>query len=314
PSFYENIHHNLVAGGQIGFSYYSGIGETSAGLELRSEQVNSSNLGQRSRETFGMYLEHKFNWSNFILVGGLVAYKYLELPWKIWPGVEVNYRPLRQAVCFISFNQSFRLPTFTELYYRDPVNFGNPQLKPEESRELETGLRYEHELFNGEISIFRRKAFNLIDWVKSSDSAPWQAENISEVNISGLEIGLVLKKELLRNIYLLDSMKINFAFYHSEKRLPIEYLSKYVLTGLKQQLILNLGFKKMLSSRLNLAVRCYQRLNGQQAAVVDGKILWTMKNFEFSIEGTNLLNKFYYDAGFLPAPGRWLIAGLQFKF
>ncbi|MGB9836666.1 MAG: TonB-dependent receptor plug domain-containing protein [Candidatus Saccharicenans sp.] len=311
PSLFENIHHNQVLGSQVNSSYLSRFGETSAGLEFRAEQVNSTNLGERRRETFGVYLEHKYEWSNFALLVGMVAYKYSGLPWKAWPGVEINYHLAGRMVWFLSYNQSFRLPTFTELYYHDPVNLGHSQLKPEENKEVESGFRYAQKQLTAELSVFRRKAFNLIDWVRTSDLEPWQARNISEMIVSGTEISLAVHQELLRRTRVFEDFRVNFVYYQTNKFLPPEYISKYALSGLKEQLMLNLGFKKMYGSRCNLFVRHFRRLNGRPATVVDARISWKLNKLEITCEGTNLLNKFYYDAGFLPAPGRWLLVGVK---
>ncbi|MCD8504118.1 MAG: TonB-dependent receptor, partial [Burkholderiaceae bacterium] len=60
----------------------------------------------------------------------------------------------------ISANTGFRAPTFIDLYY--PGGFGNPDLQPERSRNLELGLNYRHR--KGEIGLvgFYNKITDLI--------------------------------------------------------------------------------------------------------------------------------------------------------
>src|SRR5215471_18583195 len=38
-----------------------------------------------------------------------------------------------------SVSRAFRLPTYTDLYYNDPANVGNPRLKPESAWGFEAG-------------------------------------------------------------------------------------------------------------------------------------------------------------------------------
>ncbi len=309
PGFYENIHHSRAAGAEIKFSHFSLLGETSTGIEWRSEYINSNRLDRHKRDTAGIFIEHKAKWSRFIFLLGGVAYRYPLYGWKTWPGIEVNYKYNENFSHYASFNQSFRLPSFTELYYTDPANMGNPQLKPEETWEAETGLRYAGRHLTLEAAVFFRQSFNLIDWVRSSISAPWRAENVTEIITRGGEVSFTAGRGLLQAISVLSNFKLSFVFYDLRKN-QTGYLSKYAFSGLKQQLIIFLHTKEYARLRISLTGRYFERLNQKGTMVVDGRLSWSAKNLAFFVEATNLNNQFYYDAGFLPAPGRWVYAGV----
>lgn len=312
PSFYRNLHHNLSGGAEIKFHYFSGWGETSAGFELRTENIDSNRLGRHGRRTSGLFLEHKIRFSAIVFLVGGVLYHYPGYGWKFWPGAEASYGFGPNLQAYISYNQAFRLPTFTELYYSDPVNSGNPDLRPEKTRETEAGLRYSGEILSFENSVFYRKADNLIDWVKLSSAEPWRAENISKIITLGTESSLSVGRRLLHRSIIIDDLKISFVYYHTGKDL-CGYLSKYALTGLKKQFLFNLQSKSFSGLRFGLHGRYYQRLTRSSVFVLDGRLSWTLRNLELFVEATNLGNRFYYDAGFLPAPGRWVYAGLKIK-
>ena len=310
PSFYHNLHHNDSYGGEITASLFTPYGQTSTGVEWQQEKIDSDRLGQHTRTFLGLFLEHQYSRKQLTLLFGGVAYNYPGYGWKIWPGVELNYRYSRKLSQFVSYNQSFRLPTFTELYYYDPANQGNSQLKPEEARELEIGWRYTDNFIELETSFFLRKAFNLIDWVKASLNDPWRAENITKINTTGIETNLTARKELLRILRLFDGLGLSYVNYSSKKEFP-DYLSKYVLSSLKNQLIFAVQTQKFFGLKISLAGRYFQRLNQSACFLIDGKVSWSTPHYEVFLEGTNLGNKFYYDAGFIPAPPRWLILGIK---
>ncbi len=312
PSFYRNLHHNLSGSVELKFHHFSSFGETSAGLEWRTESIDSNRLGWQRRKTSGFFIEHKIQtFFGAFLIGG-VLYHYPKYGWKFWPGAEANYSFNYNLQIYISYNQAFRLPTFTELFYSDPNNRGNPELRPEETKEIEAGLRQENKYINFEIGIFYRKAENLIDWVKKSSPDPWRAENISKITNFGTESSLNFGHQLLRRSSIMETLKISFVYYRSNKDLR-GYLSKYALTGLKKQFLLNLQSKSFSGWRIGLHGRYFQRLNQKGVFVLDGKLSWTSGDIELFVEATNLGDRFYYDAGFLPAPGRWIYGGLKIR-
>ncbi|MGE5411427.1 MAG: hypothetical protein ACM3MI_10750, partial [Clostridiales bacterium] len=55
------------------------------------------------------------------------------------------------------------------------------------------------------------------------------------------------------------------------------------------------------------------RLSQQEYFIVDTKILYSLSNYEFFLEATNLLNKYYMDFSAIPMPGRWIIGGIKFR-
>jgi len=313
PSFYHNLHHSHSLGCEITVSYFSVLGQTTAGLEWRWEKVNSTRLGNHLRTFSGFFLEQQKNWRRLNMLGGLVVYNYPGYGLKFWPGFEISFKYSRKLSQFFSANQSFRLPSFTELYYYDPANRGNNQLKAEEAQEIETGWRYTDRRVEFETSLFYRQAYNLIDWVKMNPLEPWTAKNISKIKTIGLEISFNAGQDLLKTLHLFDRIRINYATYSSKKD-NFDYLSKYVFSSLKQQLILTTYFKKVLGLKAVLAFRAFQRYHQPACLIVDGRIGWQKDSLEILLEGSNLGNKFYYDAAFIPAPGRWLILGIKFKF
>jgi len=82
---------------------------------------------------------------------------------------------------FINAYYSQRLPDFTEIFYQDPVNFGNPEIKAERILGFDIGLDGKF----GNLRIFGMRFYDRIDWVKRGDK--YYAENLDPFNILGFE-------------------------------------------------------------------------------------------------------------------------------
>lgn len=101
----------------------------------------------------------------------------------------------------ISYGTAFKAPTFNDLYYPTSLwSSGNPDLQPEESRNVEIGFKQRMTSSSYELNIFRNKVINLIEWACTaspaacSDSNPsndfWQPSNVASAIIRGAEFAL----------------------------------------------------------------------------------------------------------------------------
>lgn len=79
-----------------------------------------------------------------------------------------------------SWGTAFRAPTFNDLYY---PGFGNPDLRPESSRNLELGLRGTPDWGHWSLSVYRNDIHHLITF----DAAVGLPGNVDRTRITGLE-------------------------------------------------------------------------------------------------------------------------------
>ena len=79
-----------------------------------------------------------------------------------------------------SYGTAFKAPTFNELYW---PGYGNPDLRPEESRSLEVGLKGTSRGSNWSFNIYETHVDDLIAY----DAATFAPGNVDEVYIRGLE-------------------------------------------------------------------------------------------------------------------------------
>jgi len=86
-----------------------------------------------------------------------------------------------------NFGNGFRAPTFNELYYPPIPAYGmingNPNLKPEQSTSVETGIAGDHDWGKWEVRAYHTEITNLI----GSYAPTYQSINIGKAQIDGIE-------------------------------------------------------------------------------------------------------------------------------
>lgn len=349
PSWYKghNYHLTDVFGATISSWFMTPIGKTSLGAELRSENIWSNVLGTqlvtmikvpgqdaeftkfKSRSSFSVFAEHNLNLYKFFLSAGILVQRNseLELNWKIYPGIDISYNIIPNIKWFASTGKSLRLPTFTDLYYSGPTNIGNPELKPEETVQIETGLKYFRKGINGHINIYTLKGINLIDWVKLPGEEIWQTSNHTEIVSRGYQIYFRFDfNRLVKNNFPISYISTGYNYSILKKEYS-ELISYYVLDNLKQKFTLNIEHrlaKNLYSSWSTI----YQDRNGSYSKyfngqitekeyepfwLIDWKISYIREKMEIYISATNLLNAWYIDFGNIEQPGRWIKSGIRIK-
>ncbi|MCO5975409.1 TonB-dependent receptor domain-containing protein [Ideonella oryzae] len=91
-----------------------------------------------------------------------------------------------------SWGSAFHAPTFNALYYVDPYgSSGNPDLKPEESRNLEAGLDWTAGSTLVSATVFQNRIRNLITWVETDpNNFIYTPMNTGHARIRGLALNL----------------------------------------------------------------------------------------------------------------------------
>ena len=82
------------------------------------------------------------------------------------------------------FGNAFKAPSLNDLYF---PNFGNPNLKPEESTSYETGVIGNHDWGQWEIRAYQTNIDNLITPTMDPITFNFNAENIGKAQIQGIE-------------------------------------------------------------------------------------------------------------------------------
>jgi outer membrane cobalamin receptor len=196
PSYYENNHIATNWDGALRREDNLAANTTlSYGLEAYGDQINSSNLGQHGRNQGAGYANLSLrSLKRFSLTLGAREEVFSGGDSVFSPNLAAAYTLTGTLRLRASAGHGFRLPTYTDLYYSDPTTIGNPNLKPESSWSYEGGLDWNPSVASGRYTLtstgFRLNQTNTIDYSKYSLSAPWQANNVSSLNLTGAETSL----------------------------------------------------------------------------------------------------------------------------
>ncbi|MDD5681181.1 MAG: TonB-dependent receptor, partial [Candidatus Omnitrophica bacterium] len=243
---------------------------------------------------------------------------FSEFGWEISPSASVGYELNDRVKIRAAVDRAYRVPSFTDLYYVSPGNIGNANLKPESAWSYEAGTEYKDKFLKISNTVFNRNAERTIDWVRNSAADPWRAVNSGRIDTFGVENAIEVKTgEILNNIFV-ERVRLGYDFITSEKRRGSEAFSKYAMDYLRHNLSLETGSR--LPFGIENTFRCsYKRRFDQHGYFflenkTSKKIDIAGFHAEFYIEGTNLLNTSYEEVTGVPAPGIWIVGGMEAQF
>ena len=310
-NWYRNEHQSDAYGAQLDFRFTSGFGTTAVSGEMTFEDLESSNLGDHNRRRSGVFLEHRVcPLEELALSIGASAVHHSHWGWELWPGGEFNAELSDGLHWFASIERSFRIPTYTELYYDTPANQGNPHLKPERAWAYETGVRWRDKGVGANCSLFLRDENDLIDWSRASEQDPWKARNIAENTTQGLEIGFDFYPDAFWGKKFVSAVNMAYTYLDSNWNSG-ELESKYALDHLHHQVhgSIILDWFDTLTQAVN--VRYEERMLGDSHVIVDTRLAYKSHRYEVFLDVTNLFDEQYVESGFSPMPGRWIVGGVE---
>ena len=333
-----NHHRTDVFGINLNSYFDWTAGRTAFGAEFRNEDIVSGNMGEPlnnphgdykyglNRSNLSFHLEHNILFKRITLSAGFVAVKntWCEMPFTLYPGVDASIRLGGHWKVYASYNESLRMPSFTELYYSVGGHKADKYLKPEEMRAIEGGVKYSSRWLTAQASIFHHHASNMIDWVLDTREADpvWQSVNHTKVNTLGQEVSISMD---VANISHLPSAILQIAYCHlHQQKQEADYLqSQYSLEYLRHKLTAQLRMKLTESIDLTIGYRWQDRIGQyttidgevkdyQPYSVVDTRLAWTKDTYSIYVEGNNLASHRYVDYGNVPQPGCWLMFGVKY--
>lgn len=313
PSIYQNFHVSSVNMIEINGKTSLLGGNLAGGIELRSEEINSTNLGSRNREFYGSFIEYSRNITDALFVSvGIYGLYSPDLVLTNYPGLEFSYKVLDKWRIFGNIGTGQRLPTFTDLYYSDPANSSNPNLRSEISESYELGVRYINESSSNQLSYFRRDVYRMIDWVKDSLPAKWMPINYNQTIMEGIEGSLKFARVFKSKL----NVSWNFCTMGGKNEVDATKISKNALNYLSTQSILGLNYP--VSSKAYIAVywRYIERNSNNPSTyhLIDARISYQLKNYiQLYINGTNLGNTQYREIASVPLMPRWINMGVKWR-
>ena len=341
----ENFHKVDALGATLNAWFDSKYGRTSVGFEARYEGIYSTKLGeplaeskwkdtqghdgtsdvqyknQADRVNYSAFVEHDILLSDWTISLGLLANNNtaLDSKWRLYPGVDVGYRPNNDWKLFASWNMALRMPTYTDLYYSGTNIVGTKDLKPEKTSDVSLGARYRRAGIKAEASVFYSHKDDMIDWViykDEPDGKTFRSGNFKLDN-TGLELMLDFLPQELWADSPLRKIGLQYAYINED----IEYVkpiisSKYAMEYLRHKVVANADARIWKKLNLSLSWRWQDRVGAGNSpyALLDGRLSWAARSWSVYADCSNLLNKTYFDYSYIPQPGRWGKIGVNIRF
>ena len=337
-TFGENFHRSDVYGVKAGGHFDWRLGKTAVSALLRHENILSTNLGcnlrpegsfytwSDNRTTVSFSLEHNILLRRWTISAGLMASmtSAIDHRFRFYPGIDVAYRPTSRWKLLFSYNKGFRLPTFTELYYKSPTHEGNRDLKAEHNHSLSLGA--EHRWSGAEASVkgFYHRGTQMIDWVMYSADDIFHTASFDLDNVGVQVQGKMAFPELLGRDTWMRSLSMGYTFIHQKKHdaegvvksnVAMEYLRHKFVASLSHRIYnrLSMSWDFRWQERVGSYVSDGKLVGYHPYAMLDAKMQWDAPRYQLFVQATNITNHRYYDLGSVPQPGIWVMAGARFR-
>lgn len=307
PGMFESRHRTHSAGMLAKTRLQSwSDGYVTIGGEAGGDWIRSNTLGRHEFLRASVFAELQQN-----LGDDAVVYPGIRLDYYSSFGTAVNptlsgswwVRPrirLRSSV-----GRAFRIPTFTELYYRDPNNEASPTLKPESSWAADAGADFvPARNWMASVTVFARRESNVIDWIRETAAQKWRSSNLRRLRTAGIEIGLE------------HSLGETAGFSARYSRISanagsVGFISKYVLDYARDSWSASTYFPIPLSFLYRQTLNYKRRADGRDYCILDSRLERHIGRFTASVDFTNLLNSRYQEVSGVNMPGRWFVVTLR---
>jgi len=313
PAIYRNLHQTNKIGAEFNASYTSKVGVTGFGLDIAKVYLSSNNLGKREREMVTLFLEHRFKFANnkLDIIPGIAVNYFSDFKFHAFPGIDLGYQLNDNLKLYANAGYTYRIPTYTDLFYSDPTTLGNENLDPEEAITEEIGIKYYAANFNASAAIFNRDSNNLIDYVKENESDLWQATNIQDLNSFGVEANAAYGFE---SFGFNQNIALGYTYLKEKLDSNTFKFSRYSINSLKHHLTATYRSQYIKNISQSIVYKFAERTNGESYSVVDAKITLDLESFEFSVIGNNIFNADYTETSLVPMPKGNVLLGLKYKF
>lgn len=208
---------------------------------------------------------------------------------------------------------TYRIPTYTDLFYSDPTTNGNENLDPEEAITEEFGVKYTKGNFSSSLAVFNRDSYNLIDYVKDKSDDLWEATNIQDINTLGFEANASFKYTM--NGFN-QSLSLGYTYLDENLKDTKVNFSRYSINSLQHHATATYSSQFFKNFRQTIAYKFAKRTLGTQNDyhVVDVKATLDLKSFEISVIGNNIFNTEYTETNLVPMPKGNVLIDVKYRF
>lgn len=299
PSVFRNVHITNRLGASVDVKNTNAWGATGLGVEFSTVNIQSNNLGDKNRSIAHLFFEHRFSSGTIDITPGFAWSNYSDMGDFFYPGIDVGYRLGQNLKLTFNTGYTYRIPTYTDLFYVSSTTIGNPDLMPEEALSHEFSLRYKTRNWSIETSVFKRDGENLIDFVKKSPSdEAWVAENISgKITTIGGELSTEWRYRIGKQTH---TLALSYAYLEDDYIKSV--YSKYALNFLRHDV--NVNLTKQLTPRCTstASYRYAKRALGENYQLFNLQLSYSLDSkWRVELQGRNLFDVTYFE-NLIPMP------------
>ena len=308
PSVYRNLHKTNKVSAELSGSYFSNSGVTGFGLDLSTVNISSNNLGEHNRTTVNLFADHTFKLfdQKLVISPGIALSYFSDMSFHSFPGIDLGYNISSDFKLYSNIGKTYRIPTYTDLYYSDRTTVGNENLNPESATSTEFGLKYNTSNFKFSTALFNRNAKNIIDYVKQNEDDLWKAVNIGSLSTSGFELDMSYRFKSSYSLSNDNSISIGYTNIKDDNYVSDINFSKYSLNSLKHHFISKFNLNYIKNINHSIIYKYAERSDQSNYSVLDSKIRYKKGVF---IYVNNILDEIYSETNLVPMPGRSFLIG-----
>ena len=310
PSVYRNLHKTNKVSAELSGSYFSDLGVTGFGIDLSTVNISSNNLGEHKRTTVNLFADHTFKlMDNKLMVSPGIAFSYFsDLSFHSFPGLDLGYNLNSNFKLYSNIGKTYRIPTYTDLYYSDRTTIGNENLNPESAISTEFGVKYDTSNVKFTASFFNRNAKNIIDYAKENEEDLWKAVNIGSLNSNGYEFDFSYSFKSFNTLSSANSISIGYTKIKDNNYVTNINFSRYSLNSLKHHLASNLNLNYTKNINHTIVYKYAERSDKSNYRILDSKIMFKKSIFIYI---NNILKEQYSETNLVPMPGRNFLIGFS---
>lgn len=299
PSVYRNLHITNKIGVETNASYTSNLGITGFGIDISRVFISSNNLGNRNRTMVNLFLEHRFKLADdkIDITPGVAVTYFSDFKFHAFPGIDVGFKLSDNLKAYGNLGITYRIPTYTDLFYNDRTTIGNENLKSEEAFSQEIGLKYDTEILTTSVAFFNRDADNLIDFIRSDLTSKYAATNIPKFNTKGFEFNADYRFKINE---FNQTLSFGYNFLDDNFTEEKKEFSRYSLSTLKHQFITRFASKLFKNVRQNIIYKYAERTVGTSYNVWDASVIVDFNQLSFTVTASNIFDADYIETGYVP--------------
>jgi outer membrane cobalamin receptor len=315
PAPYQNRHISWQTSGEVLARYgASSASALAVGAEATDLRLASERLGDRHETRGAVFTEATLGHARggergATLNAGVRLDRSSAYGDFLSPSAAVSL-PLARALSVRgSVGRGFRAPTWTERYYEDPANIGDPDLRPERFVAGEIGVRFFPAWrLKLDVAGFTRDAKTLIDWARpvgADASTPWRTMNVASAAYRGIEAQLDAPG-LFGVDWRLHAMGLHFEATGADG-----FVGKYALRPVTRTIGVSASAPMLGSVRMTLdGVHITREAEGSYV-LANVRVTYASRGMGLTLDVFNLGSAEYLDASTKQAAGRAVYVGAR---